>query len=137
MILTLSSLLTRLQLNFRASLLGKHANSRRSEGTQTSSQQPSNGNSTLSRVLSQTRRQPQPAQQRAEVPSPAEVLQEKKPVRARVPAVTSKARTTAPERKDARRNRRKYPRWVFCVKFVPYGLTQNFWMHSSMRQRPH
>ena len=88
--------------------MGRHGNSRadhRSEGTQTSSQQPSN----LSRVLSQARRS-QPAQHRAEAPSPVE---EKKPVRARVPAVTSKARTTAPERKDARRNRRKYPRWVF------------------------
>lgn len=110
---------------FRIALMGKHANSRsdRSEPNQTS-QPPSS----LSQALSQVRasRTPQPAQHRAEVPSSAELSHEKKPPRARVPAVTSKARTTAPERKDGRRNRRKYPRWVFCVKLCRISLLRNF-----------
>jgi len=105
--------------NLRASILiGKHGNSR-SEPKATTQQPSSSPSSTLSRAFSQAgvNRTSQPAQQQhhqPELPSSAQLTHnEKKPaVRARVPAVTSKARTTAPERKDARRNRRKYPRWV-------------------------
>jgi len=95
-------------------LTGKHGHtsSGRSEPKQAS--QPAS--SSLPRPLSRTSLTPQPAL-RPEGLTSEQPSAEKKLVRTRVPAVTSKARTTAPEKDNSRRNRRKYP--------------------SSMRQRPH
>jgi len=99
--------------------MGKHGprSSDCSERRETS--QPAR--SGLSKVFFRGRASRAPPQaQRAEgLTSELEPPPEKKPAggRNRVPAVTSKARTTAPEKDKSRRNRRKYP--------------------SSMRQRPH
>jgi hypothetical protein len=94
---------------FRPSILmGKHwhtSSGRSSEPKQAS--QPTT--TTLPTRLSRT--SPTPTPQPASGPEglTSEQPSEKKPVRTRVPAVTSKARTTAPEKDNSRRNRRKHP----------------------------
>ncbi|KAI0006147.1 hypothetical protein BJV74DRAFT_25373 [Russula compacta] len=86
-----------------------------------------------SQSLSQASHAPQLAQLSSHLTP--EHTQNPKPVRTRVPAVTSKARTTAPEKDQSRRSRRRYPRWViFCNKGVP--PSQRI-LYSTMRQRPH
>lgn len=74
-----------------------------------------------------------------------EHTQNPKPVRTRVPAVTSKARTTAPENDKSRRNRRRYPRWVtlqkkcttFSNHFVQYHeTTSSLITRKRHSQRP-
>jgi hypothetical protein len=106
--------------------MGMHGNSRSEAKATTQSSSSSTTGGNLSRALSQagvnrtssqpTHQQRQQQQQerlrqlrQSAVPSSAQLTHnEKKPgVRTRVPAVTSRARTTAPERKDVRQ---KYPR---------------------------
>jgi len=83
-----------------------HASSGRSSEPKQASQPTT---SSVPRPLSRT--SPTPAPQPALGPEglTSEQQSEKKPVRTRVPAVTSNARTTAPEKDNSRRNRRKYP----------------------------